>query len=414
MKKIIVVFVNNSMAELDWLMPILDRLSKDYKIFTYFRNKKSYDSLRQNIALYKAWKKINTFIFVERSFNNLLFKVLKKTSFFFGFRELGYYLNNIINDIRIIKNIIEKEITLDKYKIKIIFSDLQENFLFLENFKKIKNRPLIVHYPHSPMAYVKRKNYTRKVRLCGDVLLVGRKNDIPFFEKSIHKKKIISVGTPKFDSWWIKKTFLSYKNKLDFGYTLKDIKKKFIITIAYDSKFAEKRFKKKINLMNNQLKDLMDIVSKISNVLIIFKIHPRRNSNKFKYILNQYNKNIWVVSKMHLSQLVNFSDCFISVPSSAAGYEALTFKVPLIALPEISGVDSTNTSNSTLNLIEIAKDKNDLSRLINLSKNKRNKLWQAQQKKFNFNYPNKDNASIEALKIIKKEQKKLSDISYIL
>ena len=405
MKKIVVVFVNSGMGEIDWILPVLDRLSKDHKIFTYFRNKKSYASLKNNANLYQSWIRINNFCFVERIYHNFFFKVIKKINIFFTLNNLNHYLNNKINNTKIIENIINKKIPINKYVIKFIFSDFQENFLFLENFKNIKkNRPLIIHYPHTPLAHIKTDNIKSTQNLSGDMLLVSRKGDGSFFANSIDKKKIIPVGIPRFDKWWVNKNFLLYKNQLDFGYSLKEIKKKFVITVAYDSRFDVKRFENKIKELTKELVDLMDIVSKISNVVIIFKLHPKRNSPKFKHILNQYDKNIWRVSKMHLSRLASLSNCFICSGAGGASYEALNFKVPLIQLPKIDGVDRQHNSLEKLGLTNVSKDKNDLSRLIKLSKNKKNILWKTQQENFRLNYPN-NKSSIKVLTIINKAQK---------
>ena len=254
------------------------------------------------------------------------------------------------------------------------------------------------------MAHIRENNIQSTQNLCGDILFVGRKGDISFFENSIEKKKIIPVGIPRFDKWWVDKSFSLYKDKLDFGYSLREIKKKFVITIAYDSRFDVKRFKKKIPTFNKELIDLMDVVSKIQNILIIFKVHPKRNSPKFKDILDLYDKNIWKISKMHLSQLASLSNCFICSGTGGASYEALNFKVPLISLTKIVGVDRKNLSIEKLGLTKVSKNKNDLSRLINLSKNKKNMLWQTQQRNFRLNYPN-SKSSEKVLATIDKVQK---------
>ena len=411
MKKIIVIFVSNSMAELDWILPVLHSLSKNYEIFTYFRNQKSYNSLKQNIILFKLWKKINSFFYIERNFHRLIFKIIKKINILFKLDNLDEYLNNKISDIKIINKIIYHKIHSNKYKLKIIFSDLGENFLFLHLYKNVKkDRPLIVHYPHTPLAYVQNNKRKHKVNLVGDILLLSRKYDISFFENSIQRKKIIPVGIPRFDKWWVDKNFLSYKNNLDIHYSLKELKKKFIITIAYDSRFGVKKYKDKTELFIKQLEDLMDTISKIPNALIIFKVHPRRNSKEFQDILNKYDKSIWKISKMHLLQLASLSNCFICHPASGAGYEALNFKVPLIQIWPITGIDPEKDINVKLGFVKPARNKNELLKFIKLSKNKNNTLWKTQQKNFKINYPNIDFSTSKVLKILNKGQKKLNNV----
>lgn len=406
MKKIILVFVSHGVGEIDWLLPLLDKLSKNHIIFTYFRNSKSFYSLQNNKTIYKLWEKNCKNYYIEKSYDNLIFKILKKINEnFFKSKALEVLSNEGINNINNISKIISSKLHSKKYKFHLVFSDFQENFLFLEKFKKLKeNRPIIIHYPHSPMAYIKRSNYQSRVNLIGDLLFVGRKDDINFFEKSIKKEKIFSIGIPKFDRWWMKKVIENNQNKNDLRISNKDLKKKFIVTISYDSLFNVKKYQSRRNLLFNQLRDLMDVIAKVKNCMIIFNIHPKRNSKKFLVILNKYKKDIWCVSKMSLSQLVRISDCFICVSSSSAGYEALNYKVPFISLPEIEGIDLINDTNKELGFCKIAKDKKDLSKLINHAKNKKHKFWRIQQANFQKNYLNVNKSTTNALKIIAKSK----------
>ena len=39
-KNFLVVLVNNSISELDWILPVVNSLSVDYNIFIYFKNPK--------------------------------------------------------------------------------------------------------------------------------------------------------------------------------------------------------------------------------------------------------------------------------------------------------------------------------------------------------------------------------------
>ena len=64
------------------------------------------------------------------------------------------------------------------------------------------------------MAFVKRSDYQSRVNLIGDLLFVGRKDDITFFEKSIKREKIFSIGIPKFDKWWMKKVIKIIKIRM--------------------------------------------------------------------------------------------------------------------------------------------------------------------------------------------------------
>ncbi len=62
------------------------------------------------------------------------------------------------------------------------------------------------------------------------------------------------------------------------------------------------------------------------------------------------------------------------------------------------------STNRKLGFCRVAKNKKDLSKLINLSKNKKNKFWYEQQTNFQKNYPNINKSTIKAFKIIAKKR----------
>ena len=64
MKKVIILYNFKGSAELEWLLPILFELKKNFFIFTVFKNKSAFNSLKNNNKNYIAWKKIsNHFLF---------------------------------------------------------------------------------------------------------------------------------------------------------------------------------------------------------------------------------------------------------------------------------------------------------------------------------------------------------------
>ena len=71
--------------------------------------------------------------------------------------------------------------------------------------------------------------------------------------------------------------------------------------------------------------------------------------------------------------------------------------------------DEIKNININLGLIKEAKDKDELLKFINLSKDKKNKLWKSQQENFRSNYPNLGNSSLKVIKVIKEAQKILNN-----
>tara|TARA_Y100000590_G_scaffold282181_1_gene317414 strand:- start:972 stop:2219 length:1248 start_codon:yes stop_codon:yes gene_type:complete len=409
MKKIVFLVVNKGPAEVDWILPVIYRLSKKYFIFTYFRNKRSFISLKSNKNLFNLWKQINSNYYIESIFDNFFLKLTKKLFNILQINFLNKYFNSKIHSKKFIKKIISQKLKNENFKIKMIFSEFGKAFYALNNLKKMKNnRPLIIHYPHTPMAYKKKGGKFSSVNLeTGDILLLGRKEDYDFFKHSICKTKMRVSGLPKYDKWWIKKIVSNKKNILDLNCSAKELKKKFIITIGYYSRFDVPKFKNKEHLFENQLHKLMEVVSKISNSLIIFKLHPVRNSLSFTRVLDKYDKRIWQISKMHLTNLISLSNCFINNTDSAACYDALSIKIPSIQIWRIKNIDPTNDVPSQLGFVKNVKNEIELKKIFNISKNKNHNLWKIQQKNFRKNYPYIFSTE-RTLKIINKELKKLN------
>ena len=411
MKKVIIIFVNNSMAELDWIMPVIHKLSKKYYIFTYFRNKKTFETLQMNRQLFSLWHEVNNSYLIENIFTNFFYKLSRKILYFFQIKIFDKFLNYKIHSTSFFKKIIYRKLNNKNFNVKIIFSDFGESFSALKNLKLIndkkKERPLIVHYPHTAMAYKEEKNKL-PVDLQGDILLLSRKGDIHYFKDYIDNSKIRISGIPKYDEWWIKKILKDKSNIFDLDYSIKNLKKKFVITIGYYSRFDVPEFRNKEHLFKNQLIELMNVISKIPNAFIIFKLHPRRNSLIFKKILDKYDKKIWQISRMHLIKLNNLSNCFINSVESAACFDSLCLKIPTLQIWRIKGVEQPkNDHGSRLGLVKNLKNVNELTKYLTLSLNKNHNLWKLQQSNFKNNCPYLGAATKKTLDIINQEIKRI-------
>ena len=256
------------------------------------------------------------------------------------------------------------------------------------------------------MAYKKEKSKS-PVDLQGDILLLNRKGDIHNFKDFIDNSKIRISGIPKYDEWWIKKILKDKSNIFDLDYSVKNLKKKLVITIGYFSRFDVPGFRNKEHLFKNQLIELMNVVSKIPNAFIIFKLHPRRNSLIFKKILDKYDKKIWQISRMHLIKLNNLSNCFINSVESSACYDSLCLKIPTLQIWRIKGVEPENDHSSKLGLVKNLKNVNELNKYLTLSLNKNHNLWKLQQRNFKNNCPYLGAATKKTLDIINQGIKRI-------
>ena len=383
-KKFIVVLVNNSISELDWILPVLNSLKDNYFIFIYFKNSKIFFSLKNNEVLSKLLDKITKFYFVENFYNLFFFKVLRKT---FNFMNLNIFsidfFEKKIHDLNRLKDLIKKKTKIDNIEIDFIFSDYGINSGWVKIITKYNNlRPKIIHYPHSPQSFYLKKKIVTKYKLYGDILLVGREKDKSFFSNYINIKKIYSCGIPKYDLSW-KKNILK-NSKFDFDYN--KIKKFNLVTFAYVSKFEN--FANKSDELSKQLKDVMNVFKEIENTIVIFKVHPRKNSKKFLTILKRYDKKKWILSKTHLTKLSSISSSILCHPNSAAGLDAVSQNIPSIQLWPIKGIESDNDIQRKLGFIEPAKNMDMLKKLILLSIKKPNhKIWINQRKNFRKEFP---------------------------
>ena len=70
-KKIIVLGVSKSVAEIDWILPVLFELKKDYKIFTLFQRRDAYNTLKRDKILFKLWNEISDGYKIEDSIDKV-------------------------------------------------------------------------------------------------------------------------------------------------------------------------------------------------------------------------------------------------------------------------------------------------------------------------------------------------------
>ena len=96
-------------------LPYLKYASKKYHIFTYFRNQQIYDSFKNNKNLFQIWNSINDFTYIEKSTNNLVYKVLLKVAKLVRVDDnLIIRLNNKISHLNNLKQTISKKTKLKK------------------------------------------------------------------------------------------------------------------------------------------------------------------------------------------------------------------------------------------------------------------------------------------------------------
>ncbi len=355
MKKNILVYLKNGAAELDWLLPVLDKLKKNNNIYFYFRNKSAFKNLQRNYELYFLWKKIYKKFYINKSHDRFFFKALRKLIYklvpIVSFTNYLPYLDNNINST----DYLEK-------KFKTNFSAVMCEFDFknklVDNFKK-KNL-VIIRYPSTPkIVYekVKKKTISKIQKEYCDLLLLSSKYDKKFWEQKFSAKKTAIIGFPKFEESWIHK-IQSFNKKNKFT---KFNKKEVEILFAYSSRFEI--FKNDKLYEEQHLREIIDTLISINHkkVRLNIKMHPRKISNDVEEIVSSYkNKNI-NLSSNHLYNEGKNCDFFIAEPRSASILDGLVLKKPVVEI-----WDSKNQ-------LLYEKERDNVYHLLRLSKKVKNK-----------------------------------------
>ena len=335
MKDIIILFIYDGSAEVDWILPVINKLKKNYKIYTHFQSYKSFNNLKSNIDLFRLWKKTTNKYYIQKSADSFFWKILYKLIKILKIQNilLHEFLISKINDVKKLEKKLKKVFKNNNPKVKFFFSSFSRKSGWVLNYKSIFKNSKFIHFVDSTWNYplkkkYKKKNNTHKIILKGDILLVANKEIIPYVKNSINEKKIIVCGTPKYDLFWKKKLSENLYKNLDFKYDL--IKKKYIIIFAYTSFFD---IYKNINSkLTAQLFDIMSTILKIKNTILIFKIHPRANSEIFLETLNKFDRSRWIISKNHILNLSLISNCFLHTPLTSTISDALSQDLPTIEI----------------------------------------------------------------------------------
>jgi hypothetical protein len=355
-KKIILLNISKSIAEIDWILPVLYELKSKFKIVTIFQKYEIYESLLKNKNLFFLWKKISYQYFIDNKKNKL-------------FRFFAKKFN--------IKYDLKKKFQMMKInfsEVKIILSEFGTYCWLFDEIKKIDNKKITIYFPTSSFIFgIEKKNQKIKYRLNGDYLLLCNKLDINFWQKRIEKNKIKIVGVPKYDKHWIKKILKKSKTS---------IKPKILFT--YSSRFNLKGVNK--YKLKDQLIKIMEVLDNFTNYKVIIKAHPRKNDSYYLNILNKFKKIDWKISNENILTLANKCNLLIHEKHSSVIYEGLAVNKPCIEYWDIENYDRTIQAHDYLKINVTANDQNQLFNLIKMAiKNPKSRIWLRQQANFKKN-----------------------------
>ena len=312
-KKKILVVINRGPVELDWLMPIIFVLKKNFDIYFIFNSKKSFFKLKENKSLYLIFKSMCSEYYIISKYKNLMHKmirlILSKFVKYQFIRRLIYNLNNKINNIFQFKD--------TKINFDISFFEYASNSgipIFLKDNTDTK----IVYYPGTvlPLATDKKNLFLKKMKIVGSYIIVNSLNKK--FKKIFKNKKIIYMGNPKYADWWLKK------------FEKKKINKKKVALFVSN---AHLKISKKdlIKLKNNFFSIIKTILS-FNNLTLLLKIHPVKDNPYYLEVINKFPSNRIKISTDSIYTLSHNSNVVIASSSSAGVLDGIANKKPTIGI----------------------------------------------------------------------------------
>jgi len=319
-KKYLLVYNRNGLAELDWILPLLYQLRKDYKILFYFKSKECLNNIIQNKKIFFLWKKITEQYYVQKKYDFIFFRIIRKLILIFPKKNNGKLLKLIDSKIHNYKRIYK---IFHKKNIKILFSEFDFNNPWIESAKRSNVK--IIHYPSSPKIFpqVTRLNYKPRYNLKGDLLLLSSKYDLHYWKKLHNKPPVYISKFPKFDNNWIKKISVSKKIKKNSKETIFLYSYKYNLELYNDNQRV---------IIKKYVKNIISGILANKKNKIIFKLHPRTRLDNLKKLIDKFPKNQIKISNKHLYELLRISDFTLVEPLSSVFLDSLALKVPPIEL----------------------------------------------------------------------------------
>jgi len=324
LNKKILLIVRRTSGEIDWILPLLYKLKKNYEILTVFESYNIYADLRRNAQLFKLWTKVSKKFYIRNFYDNFSLRLL----LVFLYKFFNSYAKNIENFVY--KKIFINKILVNKFnidninEIKFLFHDSGGFTGWISLFKKLDKK--IIYYPHSTIKYSKIPENVKN--LYGNLMIVGTQDEKEIYNK-FFKGRVVNSGHLKYSSQWLNK----------FNTNIKNNQKKTTIVLSMRD-WINNLEKKKLKTI---LEDIFEILNEYSDKIILYIKLSRKNyySNYFflKFLLTKYDFT-YSFQKESLLSLAKISDLFLVFNDSSVAFDALANKVVPIELwnkiPQIS------------------------------------------------------------------------------
>ena len=386
------VIIRKSSSEIDWIIPVMEKMNEHVKFYTLFLNQKAYESLKKNNILFNRWQKISKYHYVQNKIDRIFFKIFKIMFGWFS-KSLDKELAFKIHDFKFLKKKLKIK---DSENLHFILNEFQKTSFWVNSIINKDDNIKLFLFPHTTHIYKYSKREInvfkkKKSKKECDAIFLGNKLDIDVWKYRLDKNKIYVTGHPKYDNFW-QKTFEAKS---------KNIKKNNII-LALKNITDEASFKATLYY----LKIISGIVKKNKYFLTI-KLPPYPQKELIEIINNlgfSNRRRYCSVSNENIFKLLKGANILINFNLSATSLDALSNGVPVIQLPAISKLKKRYGKNDSIYtklrlVFKVSKTENLERKISYILKNKfKNK------KNFTQNYykyfPKKQKASEEVSKII--------------
>ena len=385
-KNKIIVIVRRGPLEIEWIMPILKKLyEKKFEIYFYFNNENCFNLVFNNNKIYNEIKKISKSLYVQKKYDFLIYKIIRKITNFFNLKKLELFFSKKIHSFQ---KLLNKLNIKNLKKILFVFSEYGNLNYTLELLSKIdkQERPLIIQYPAGPTINLdndKRIQKTldgkmQRLSIFADLIFINSKKGLSYWDIYIRNNdnKIKVVGMPLFDKSFLKKKIIK-KDKKKILLTLNDIEFDKLLPGEIEE------FKKYLNGFFNNLKNFVGIN-------VVLKLHPNKPLNIEKYLIQKYE---YKVSKANmLDEIVDTSILVTQFKTSASIYGPL-YNIPTLSWPNIfkGAYPENKDPYAELGLTYECKNFNDFIQKYKLAINQpKNLIWLNQQKKISKHFKLKE------------------------
>lgn len=371
--KIIILIVETSFGEIDWILPVFHKLlqdDQDWTLVTVFGHEGVLRKSEDNSTLFRLFKKVCW----------------------------AYLLPNALEDL--FSNHIQAG------NVKFIFKDSNVDGPIKQHLSRICPKAVKINFPHSHHIYSNKEvdtiqeappevDYTDH-----DYFLLGSEQDIPFWSIRVPLDKIVILGSPKYDNWWMRGLLTDQDFLASDEVKMAGGADRVFFYISRGTHPHYLNSKDYVYLVESILRT----VRNYENAVLFIKTHPRQDFDELNAIIQRFPELRVCISGLHLIQLSSLADVVISGWSSGI-IDALAMQKPVIEFWRFGGKDPIvrktadgrdTTIYRELGLAEAADTEEELRGMVRLAfEEPGNEVWLRQKTAFQENIKFTDDAAGE-------------------